>query len=399
MADTIKKVTLRDGKVRYRFVVDVGRDENGKRKQLTITKDTQKEARAELARIRHQKGTGTFIAPSKMTTGEWLEEWLQRKARDVEPTTIRTYRLALVHAQERIGHIRLQALTEDDVEAFVDWLLTSARRKGGEAGTGLRPSYIDGILTRLREALGRAVVRKLVASNVAQYVKVPKQAKKQDRRDHHQAKPWNVAEVQTFIRGIESDRLYAPLLLSLMGLRPAEVCGMRWTDIDLKAGRLETANTRTMIGNREVLEKDTKTEAGERVLPLPGHAADALKKLRGQQVRERLAAGEGYTDTGYVLVDELGLPRNTRQLREHAYRLMQELELRRVRLYDARHSCLTYLAVNGVSDVVLAAWAGHTSAAFTKKKYVHVEAEDMRSAADTWDRFHGGAQVAPTGRS
>ena len=99
--------------------------------------------------------------------------------------------------------------------------------------------------------------------------------------------------------------------------------------------------------------------------------------------------GEAYTDSGYVVVDELGVPRNTRQLREHAYQLMAGLGLRRVRLYDARHAVLKALALSGVPDVILAAWAGHTNAAFTKRKYVSIEAEDMRAAADALDAFHG----------
>lgn len=394
MAEQIKKIILQDGKVRYRFVVDVGRDpKTGRRKQLTVTKDKQKDARAELDRIRHQRDAGTYIAPSKMTLGEWVDEWLERKARDVEPTTVRAYRTVMVHVREQLGHIRLQALTEDDVEAFVDWVLKNGRRRGGTPGTSLRVTYVELILGKLSEALGRAVVRKLVPVNVAQYVKVPKQVpkqvRKQDRRDHRPAPPWDVTEVRTFIRGIERDRLYVPLLLSLMGLRPAEVCGMRWIDIDVKASTLETANTRTMIGNHTVLEKDTKTEAGERTLPLPSTVAHAVGKLRACQARERLAAGEAYTDSGYLLVDELGLPLDTRKLREQAYRLMRELGLRRVRLYDARHSCMSYLALNGVPDVILARWAGHTNAAFTKRRYVHVTADDMRPAAAAWDAFHG----------
>jgi hypothetical protein len=37
MKEPVHKITLKDGSVRYRLVVDVGRDENGKRKQLTRT--------------------------------------------------------------------------------------------------------------------------------------------------------------------------------------------------------------------------------------------------------------------------------------------------------------------------------------------------------------------------
>ncbi|MFF4836592.1 tyrosine-type recombinase/integrase [Streptomyces sp. NPDC001315] len=390
MADNVKKVVLQNGKTRYRTVVDAGRDENGKRIQLTITKDTKTEVKNERDRILHQRSAGTLIAPNRITVGEWLDQWLEYKRRDVEETTIRTYRLALVHVYDRLGHVRLQELTEDHVRDFIDGLVANGRRKGGEPGTRLAVSTVEGILTRLREALSRAVVRRLIAVSPAVHVRVSLADKKTDKRERDRPKPWTVDEVQTFIRGIEDDRLYAPLLLSLMGLRPAEVCGQRWTDIDLQRGVLEMTNTRTMIGNVKVLEKDAKTAAGERALPLPQWPWEALKKFRAQQAREKLAAGEGYTDTGYVVVDELGLPLNTRQLREHAYRTMRRLGLRQVRLYDARHSCLTYLAVNGVPDVVLAAWAGHTNANFTKRKYVHVAPEDMRAAAAAWDAFHGG---------
>ncbi|WP_381562897.1 tyrosine recombinase XerC [Streptomyces eurythermus] len=391
----IKKLTLKSGAVRYRTVVDAGRDENGKRIQITITKGTKTEVKNERDRIMHQRAAGALIAPSKITLEEWIDQWLEYKQRDVEETTIRTYRMALVHVTDRLGHVRLQELTEDQVKDCIDDIVANGRRKGGEAGTRLAVSTADGILTRLKEALGRAVVRKLIATSPAQYVRVSLADKKTDKRERPKARPWTVPEVQRFIGGIERDRLYAPLLLSLMGLRPAEVVGLRWSDIDLKLATLEMTNTRTMIGNVKVLEKDAKTAAGERVLPLPSKALDALKRFKALQAREKLAAGEGYTDSPYVVVDQLGIPRNTRHLREHAYRLMRELEMRRVRLYDARHSCLTYLANAGVPDHILAAWAGHTNANFTKRKYVRPDVEDLRVAATAWDSFHGGDQKAP----
>lgn len=392
-----KRIVLASGKVRYRLMVDAGRDENDKRIQLTVTRDTAKECRNERDRILHQRAAGTFIAPNKITLGEWLDQWLEYKRRDVEETTIRAYQLALVHVRDRIGHVPLQQLTEDQIQEFIDDVVSNGRRRGGEPGTRLAVSTVEGILTRLREALGRAVVRKLIATSPAKYVRVALVDKKTDKRERDKPKPWTVAEVQTFIRGISQDRLFAPLLLSLMGLRPAEVCGQRWTDIDLdEVGVISITTTRTMIGNHRVLEKDTKTASGERSLPLPRGPREALRQFRAVQAAERGAAGEAYTYSGYVVVDEVGIPLNTRQLREYAYRLMQLLGLRRVRLYDARHSVLKALALSGVPDVILAAWAGHTNAAFTKRKYVEIEAEDMRAAADALDTFHGGDQKALT---
>ncbi|MGW0750391.1 site-specific integrase [Streptomyces sp. NPDC002587] len=351
MPEPAKKIILQNGVVRYRTVVDAGRDDSGKRIQITITKDTKKEALAERARIQAGRDAGTLILPNKITLAEWLDQWLEYKRRDVEETTLRTYRLALVHVYDQLGHIRLQELTEDHVREFVDGLVAAGRRKGGEKGTRLMVSTVEGILTRLRGALYRAVVRKLVAVNVAAEVRPSLADKKTDKRDRERAKPWTVTEVQTFIRGVHQDRLFAPLLLSLMGLRPAEVCGVRWDDVDLEGGLLSIKQTRTMIGNHRVLEKDTKTASGERVLPLPRGPWEALRALQALQAQERVAHGEAYTASGFVTVNELGVPLNTRQLREYAYEMMELLKLRRVRLYDARHSVLKALALSGVADL------------------------------------------------
>ncbi len=78
-----------------------------------------------------------------------------------------------------------------------------------------------------------------------------------------------------------------------------------------------------------------------------------------------------------------------KQHRRRAYRLMKVLGLRRARLYDARASCLTFLANNGVPDHILARWAGHTNVKTTKKGYVKPDVEGLREAASTWDGLHG----------
>lgn len=396
----IKKIVLQSGAVRYRFVVDVGHEPKKdkasgdaiineatgepvmKRKQLTVTMKTLPEAKRELARIINEQASGTFVPPNEMTVTHLLDAWLERKAGDLEESTIQGYRNALCHVYEYLGHLMVQKLTEDHVLSMAAWLVVAARRRGGKPGTGLRPSTAQGVLARLKEALNWAVIRKYVYANVALYVHVPKRAWKEDRRNNRKVAPWNVVEVKDFLLGIRDDRMFGPLMLSLMGLRPAEVAGLRWTDIDLDGGTLAIDITRTMIGNATVLEKDTKTEAGERTLPLPEPVRKALLAFKALQEIEQMSMGAYYQASGYMFVDHLGEPLTTRHLREHSYSVMKRLKLRKVRLYDARHSCLTYLAVNGVPDTVLAAWAGHVSASFTKRVYVHPSPEDLRSASD-----------------
>ena len=75
--EPIRKIEMKDGTVRYRLVVDVGHDENGKRQQLTRTFDKLRDARDELSRIRHQTNEGTYVKPSQVIVSEYIDEYLK----------------------------------------------------------------------------------------------------------------------------------------------------------------------------------------------------------------------------------------------------------------------------------------------------------------------------------
>lgn len=383
MPDPIKTVTLAGGAVRYRFVVDIGRDpKTGKRRQLTRTFDRKREAQAELARIRHEVGRGVYVAPTGATVTEALDAYLAQACLDVEEGTAANYRDALRPVRERLGERRLQTVLEQDVDELVQWMLTSGRRRGGKPGTGLSARTVSLTLGQLRAALNLAVRRQLVVRNVAAFTRIPRQARKADAERRAARRPWTADETRTFLASMASDRLHAPVLLLCMGLRPAEVCGLPWSDVDLgpDAPTLRVATTRTLVDGR-VVEKDPKSAAGKRTLPLPEIAVTALKAWRQRQVAERLAAGEAYEPSGKVLVDELGRPFKTDQLRRRLRRLMDDAGVRAVRPYDARHSCLTYLLANGVPDVVVSAWAGHADLSLAKRVYAHPDASHLASAA------------------
>ncbi|MGW3628109.1 tyrosine-type recombinase/integrase [Streptomyces sp. NPDC000880] len=145
----------------------------------------------------------------------------------------------------------------------------------------------------------------------------------------------------------------------------------------LQQGRVRDGKAGTGLGV-------TSVDMSQRLLPLPALVREALKGFRATQAAEKLAAGEAYSGSGYVIVDELGAALNGRQLRVRAYKIMDKNGFRRVRLYDARASCLTYLANSGVPDHILARWVGHTSVKTTKKWYVKPDVEDLRPAAEAW---------------
>jgi Arm DNA-binding domain len=101
--EPIRKIVLKDGTVRYRLVVDVGHDGTGRRRQITRTYDKQKEARAELSRIRHQQAGGNYVRPSAVTVSQYLDEYLVGAVRDRRASTKSNYSNAFKPVRERLG--------------------------------------------------------------------------------------------------------------------------------------------------------------------------------------------------------------------------------------------------------------------------------------------------------
>jgi integrase len=165
--------------------------------------------------------------------------------------------------------------------------------------------------------------------------------------------------VRKFITAAAGDRLYAVWLLSLLGLRRGEVCGLRWEDIT--EGTLAVARSRVLV-NGQVKEKCPKSRRSARTLPLFEPVPGALKALHKQQAAEKLAAGAAYADSGYVAVDEMGAPLNPERYSDEFERLCTVGALPKIRLHDTRATVNSILEQAGVSESLRAAWLGHTVA-------------------------------------
>jgi integrase len=185
----------------------------------------------------------------------------------------------------------------------------------------------------------------------------------------------------------ERDRLAAVLELFARGLRPEELCGIRWADIDLGGRTAQVGkHVRTMVEGK-LIEKQAKTEAGIRTLPLDKDLRRGLKKWKAAQAAENLAAGEAYRDGDYVLADEVGGPWLPDKVRRYMYGLMRQAGVTRVTPYEAmRHAAGSRMARAGVPGHLIAAWLGHTDASFTYRNYVHARAEDLAEARDALSR-------------
>jgi integrase len=389
--EPIRKIELKEGTVRYRLVVDIGRDESGKRQQITRTFDKLKEARAELSRIRHETDQGTYVKPSEITVNEYLDEYLVGATRGRRESTKVSYRDAFRPVRERLGARALQSVRKADIENLVDWMLTSGRRRGGKAGTGLGSRSVRLTLGRLKAAFEMAVDEGRLVRNVVKLVTPPEYTP-------GERATWLRTEVRRFLRVATKDRLHAAWRLSLYGLRRGEVLGLRWSDIDLRAKTLTVSQARVLVDYKVRIELP-KSRNGKRTLPLDDELVAALTELRKRQARESETAGHFYrvgledldwytAGDEYVATDELGIPLHPEAYSDEFTRLLNRAGLPKIRLHDSRHTTLSLMEKAGVPISIVSKWAGHYDAAFTMRTYVHASDDDLKQGRQALAKIH-----------
>jgi integrase len=262
--------------VKEAWVVDYV-DQHGGRHLKTFAK--KKDADAHHAVVSTSVRAGTHTADSKsVTIAKAAELWLATcDANGLERATIAAYRQ---HVDLRIvpllGSLRLSQLTVPLVRSFEDRLAAD-----GRSATMVRKArHLLGALIADAQEHG------LVAQNVVRSLRTTRRSKARriDRRRKGKLKigvdipsPAEIRAMIAQLASIEGNAArFQPILLTAIftGLRASELRGLRWEDIDLKRGELhirQRADRYNKIGQ-------TKSEAGERTVPLPPIVVTVLRK-------------------------------------------------------------------------------------------------------------------------
>ena len=199
-----------------------------KRKWITF-RGTRKAAETRLNELVRSVDRGEFVEPSKMTLGEWLDEWVD-KAIKPPLRALATYdgyrRIITQSIAPVLGALRLQGLKPLDIEAYY-----------GSRGK-LAPATVQVHHAILHSALTAAVKSGLVSRNVAALVSNrPKKVAHDDVLDH----VWTAGEAAKFLTaakaaGGQPAAFYTLALDS--GARRGELAGLQWGDLDLTLGKL-----------------------------------------------------------------------------------------------------------------------------------------------------------------
>ncbi len=372
----IKKITLKSGAVRYEVTAEAGTDpETGKRRQTKKRYRTEKEARDALAETSMAVRRGTYVPNSSLTVEQACEDWLAGKR--VRGTTATNYRNALQPMRDRYGDEAVQKLSKRHLDDLVtDLLAGTAKKANGRNRRAWKAETVNATLDRFETVLESLIAEGKLVRNVAALVdRVPTGPKKRHVT-------YSEDEVRKVLAVAANDRNGHAWHLALSGLRRGEIGGLRWSDVDLNAGRLTIANNRVSV-NGKAVEYDPKSEDSGRTLPLTPTLKAELRAARKRQAAEKLALGEAYGPGTHVVIDEAGSSYHPDTLTDYWEKITKAAEVRRIRLHDARHTCGTLMHLQGVPIAVISEWLGHADSAFTMRTYVHSQDDALVSAAGT----------------
>jgi integrase len=352
-----------------------------------IRRRAQSEADAygQLERMRAAHGLGLAI-PAGDTVSAYLEWWLAIQEakvgtddRDLSVNTLTNYRWALGPIIAAHGGRRLRELEPEHVE-----MVLARMAHEGKA----RRSVVR-VRTVLAQALETAQRRGKLHRNVARLAEMPRTAPPAEKR------ALTVDQAAALLETAKGDPVEAFVVTGLMlGLRPGELLGLRWDDVNLKAGTLEVTGSLKREGST-LRRGDVKKgiRASRRRLDLPPAVLEALRDQRARQRRERMLAGPEWQEHGLVFATAVGTPISPSNMNRRLAAVTDRAGLGHWSMTElARHSAASLMSAAGMPLEVIADVLGHSSTRMLEAHYRHQVRPSIGAHVAVMDGLFGGGR-------
>jgi len=349
----------RDG-VSWTYVVDVAVAGAARQRRQKGGFQTKREAVAALSEVQAGLVDGSYVGASKLTVGEYLEEWLRGVRPGLRPGTFDSTAIHVnTYITPRIGRVQLQALSRRGIKAFYGDLTIAGRRRGGG---GLSDKTVHNIHRTLSKALEDAVEDGLLHRNPGRGThKLPESPEQES---------WTAEELRAFLEVHADDRQVALWrFAAFTGLRRGELVGLRWRDVDLETGRAFVVQQRAK-GGGTVNTGRLKGKRG-RVVTLDPKTVEVLRQHQAAQLEAKDFLGEGYQDHGLVFCHEDGKPLHPDSVTKRFARLVRDSGLPTITVHGLRHTHATVLLRALVHPKVVQERLGHSSIQVTLDVYSH----------------------------
>lgn len=320
-----------DGKYRARY-----RDEAGKEHASHFARkvDAQRWLDEQTAKL----VGGTHVTPrqARTTVADWCDTWLEGY-RGNRASTVRAAGIHIARIKQAFGAMQLGAVRPSHVRTWCAQLSTE----------GLADSYVYALHSRLSQIYADAVHDGLVAKSPCSRRTSPPAGKQR-------AYVATTAQVWALHDAMPLHLRPAVLLGAFAGLRVAETCGLRVTDVDFMRGIVSPSV--------QYPAEPLKTETSRTPIPIP------------QSLALELSAHVARTGAETLLVNEYGRQLSTRSLEEAFQKARAKVPglPANFRYHDLRHYFASLLIAGGADVKVVQARVRHASAKTTLDTYGHL---------------------------
>lgn len=314
----------------YRVRVHIG---NGKYKSFTA----EKKADAEYAANLYLQTYKDKHAPTKITVGEAVDQYIESKSNILSPSTIRGYKAMRRVYLQSIMDKPVSRLTNSDIQ-----LAVNDEAKLHSAKT------IRNIVGLLSAALkGKKEFSVDLPQKEKKRITIPTED-----------------EINQIFKYVEGKEIELPVILAAcLGLRRGEIAPLEYGDVDYKNKTLTISKSMVMNSDSEWITKVPKTYTSNRTLKVYDFT---LQKIKARQVK--------------------GLPfisLNPNQITEAFSGVLSDLEIRHFRFHDLRHYNASVMLSLNIPDKYAMERMGHATNNMLKTVYQHTmqEKEDSIDAS------------------
>ncbi|MBO1739795.1 site-specific integrase [Leifsonia sp. TF02-11] len=393
-------------------------DEQGRAVQVSGTGSTEEEAikrREENYKKRLVKmgelpisALNTRPIELKKTTGELLWEWHAYKKAATDPKNRVTTQVAAqyanlirLHIEPALGRIPIRLLQSEDIRNFL-FVTLPAKKKvktypNGERVETKEPlvgeSHKRAIQGVLNMACRYAVEAKYISENPTANIPLPSKPKSKAKKEQLEKKRWIAQRLAKNLEGNPDECRW--MFTFLLGIRQSERLGLTWdcfSNLD-KNGATATVEIRQQLmrdpeSGKLYIKGETKTEAGERLIPLDARLLQVIKAYRKIQ-REWKKSPNWSPDKGLenlVFTMPNGKPIRHTTDNKQWHKLLEDNRIPYIRQHAMRHIAISTMIIQGFPIEIVRAIAGHETEAITRTVYTHIDVkskvEPMRGLTD-----------------
>jgi len=346
----------------------------------------KKDAEKALRELLHSLEVGSYVKPSRIILGEWLQEWCQSYvSMHTSLRTVESYQSEIRrHLIPALGAIPLTQLQPQHLQKYYTRVLSQGRidKKGGLSGRTVQ--YHHRILS---EALSHAVKMGLVGRNVAEAVDPP-------RVEHNNWETLALEDVPKFLEAVQRTPNYVLLYTALYtGMRLGELLGLRWCDVDLDMASLSVVQSLyKRCGVCKMVEP--KSSHSRRRIALSPSLTLLLREYKAEQEAQRILLGKPLADSDLVFCRPDGKPLDPGVVSHAFAKVLKKAGLPHIRFHDLRHTHASLLLKAGIHPKIVSERLGHANIGITLDTYSHVLPGLQERAAERFDEVLESKMVA-----